>query len=399
MRRLAILGKAVLFWAVFFVVLQGAVAAQGPWPLLEDVRASAYIVVDADTGEQILGQNVEGEVYPASMTKILTALVVLSSEDYDPLKPVRFSEIACQMPAAESATAGFVPGEEASTLVCLYAMMTRSANEVANALAETYGGSIEGFVALMNEKAKELGCTGSHFVDPCGFGYVDHHTTAQDMVKITKAAMAYPLFQDLVTTKHYSLPATNKHPMAAWGHLFNSNYLMLFYDAGYQSPYLLSIDGVKTGNTDLAGDCLTAAATTHDGRHLISVIFKAGYAGAYPNSFVGPALLSRTLLEEAAKMVGSPAVEGELAAEKNPWATIPGVTEERVTEQTEEPTALFTRTAAPSTAPLPSEKTEIKKSHLATLIVGLGLALLFLMLAAYALFFDERRKLRQYPPE
>lgn len=294
----------------------------------------------------MLELNPDDEAYPASMTKIMTALVVLEHPEYDPLRLIHFSDVACAMPAAESATAGFLPGEQCTTIACLYAMMTRSANEVANALAENYGGTIEGFVALMNQKAEELGCEHTNFVDPCGFGYVDHHTTARDLVKIITQAMKHRVFQKLVTTKIYSVPPTNLHPISGWSNLFNSNYLMTFQDAGYRSPWLASIDGVKTGTTDLAGQCLASAATTTNGKHLISVIFDAVYTGAYENSYVGPSIMSRTLLTEGAKLVNAPPISDPKALDVQAygWPTLP--------EKVPEPTKIKVSDQPSETQPL-----------------------------------------------
>lgn len=347
------------------------IAAEAPipgtgWPALEDIGASSYIVADGDTGEIIFDYQSDIEAYPASMTKIMTALVVLDSPDFAPDKPVYFSENACAMPAPESSTAGFLPGEVAPTIACLYVMMVQSANEVANALAETYGGSVEGFVELMNEKAQALGCEHTNFVDPCGFGFTDHHTTGQDLVKIIREAMQNRIFQALVSTKEYSLPPTNMHPISGWSNNFNHNYLMVFQDAGYQSPWLRSIDGVKAGNTDLAGACLATAATTYDGRHLIAVIFNGYYQGGDTNSFVGVSIMSHTLLEEGAKRLGCPRREEVETVPQDaltygwPTAQDPTVAETTLpTEPTEKPSY----TLAPVTT-LPDSAVELAEDEM-----------------------------------
>lgn len=372
------------------------------WPSLEQISAAAYLVMDADNDEIIISQNETQEAYPASMTKIMTALVVLEHPEYSPERPIYFSEIACAMPAPESSTAGFVPQEIAPTISCLYAMMTRSANEVANALAENYGGTIEAFVDLMNQKAKELGCEHTNFVDPCGFGFTDHHTTAMDMYKITKQAMRHSLFQDLVSTKVYSLPATNFHSSSGWSNILNNNYLVSFSEAGMQSPWLKSIDGVKNGNTDIAGDCLTAAATTYDGRHLISIIFNAAYVGPNTNAFIGSSIMSRTLLEEAAIRLGSPHREeaGEVAQAKfDAWPTMATVQEpeEQVTES--RPLPSYTVRAVETTLnfnvyeeKLASEgKMTLNRSTALILSVLLAIFLVLSLILAY-LYAQKRRK-------
>lgn len=376
---------------------------ENAWPTLDQIGGAAYIVADGDSGEILLEMNGDAIAYPASMTKILTALTVIEHPDFDPLKPIYFSQRACAMPAPESSTAGFIPGEIAPTISCLYAMMLRSANEVANALAENYGGSIEGFMELANAKAKELGCENTNFTDPCGFGYVDHHTTGRDMVKIIQRAMKHRIFQEVVKAKYYSLPPTNMHTMSGWSNMHNGNYLVLFSDAGYQSPYLKSIDGVKPGNTDLAGDCLASAATTYDGRHLIAVMFNAAYLGPYPNSFVGPAIMSRTLLEEGAKRIGAPYTPDP--KEKDVmiygWPTYPDPTAERIAETTPVPSEIPSFTMETFNANRGEEDEHgvlrVQRWQMALMIVVMTLCLLIAMLSVY-FGFMKRRPYNPYQP-
>lgn len=368
------------------------------WPSLDFISASAYLVVDADSGDKILEHNSDGIAYPASMTKILTALTVIESPDFDPLRPVYFSEQACAMPAPESATAGFQPGEESTTIAVLYAMMLRSANEAANALAETYGGTIDHFVDQMNAKAEEIGCVNTHFVDPCGFGLSDHYTTAEDMVLITQRALKHRLFQKLVTTKEYSIPPTNRHPMSGWSNLLSGNYLMLFQDAGYQSPYLQSIDGVKTGMTDIAGECLTAAATTTDGRHLISVIFNAVYTGEYPNSYIGPAIMSRQLLEEAAIRLGAPYVEDKRASDSLTygWPTVKDQALQETTAETQAVVSYTVLAVTPETEAQDPGKISVRRWQIGSLIILSSLLLLGVLLLGYALIMQKKRLQARY---
>lgn len=372
--------------------IEDAPRSDEAWPSLDYISASAYLVVDAESGESILEHNPDGIVYPASMTKILTALTVIESPDFDPLRPVRFSDLACMMPAAESATAGFLPGEECPTIAVLYAMMLRSANEAANALAETYGGTIDDFVGQMNRKAAEMGCENTHFVDPCGFGGADHYTTARDLVLITRTALQNRLFQKLVTTRHYSIPPTNLHPASGWSNLLSGNYLLLFQDAGYQSPYLRSIDGVKTGMTDIAGECLTAAATTTNDRHLISVMFNAVYTGEYTNSYIGPAIMSRQLLQEAAIRTGAPYQEDKAAGDPLTygWPTL----EDKAAAPEAESQALVSYTvvavAAETEAEVPGQ-IRMQSWQVLLLIVFGTVFLLISLLLFYALSTERKR--------
>lgn len=369
----------------------------GTWPSLEQIGSRSYLVIDADTGEEILSHNPDGPAYPASMTKILTAITVLEHPDYAPDRLIRFSERAVAMPSPESSTAGFVAGEECPTIVALYAMMIRSANEVANALAENYGGSLDGFMELANAKAKEIGCENTHFVDPAGFGLEDHVTTARDMAKLVAHAMKNDVFRDIVTTKCLILPATNIHVFNGWFTVFNGNGLMMGQDAGYQSKYLKSIDGVKTGTTDIAGYCLSSAATTYDDRHLICVIFNAHLQNSDYEYFVNPSTFSYVLLQEAAMRLGCPEGRPDYSDKdyRMQWsATPPGsFTEATVTETapTEAPTTIATQptpTSDPTGMLVPKTAIILKTWH----ILLVMLIIILLVFTAFLLGMKARQK-------
>lgn len=369
----------------------------GTWPSLEQIGSRAYLVIDADTGEEILSHNPDGPAYPASMTKVLTAITVLEHPDYSPDRLIHFSERAVAMPSPESSTAGFVEGEECPTIVALYAMLIRSANEVANALAENYGGSLEGFMELANAKAQEIGCENTHFVDPAGFGLEDHVTTARDMAKLVAHALKNDVFRDIVTTKCLILPATNIHVFNGWFTVFNGNGLMMGQDAGYQSKYLKSIDGVKTGTTDIAGYCLSSAATTYDDRHLICVIFNAHLQNSDYEYFVNPSTFSYVLLQEAAMRLGCPEGSPDYSDKdyRMQWsATPPGSfteTTETETVPTEAPTTLATQppqTSDPTGMVVPKTAIILKTWH----ILLVMLIIILLVFTAFLLGMKARHK-------
>ena len=275
------------------------------YPTLDQVAASNYIVADMETEEVLLGHRVDDVAYPASMTKIMTALTVIESPDFDLNKPVVFSEYSVALPSPVSARAGFVAGEETTTENALYLMMVQSANECARALAETYGGTEANFANMMNELAANIGCENTHLVDAAGFGLDDHHFTPRDLVKIIKRAMTHETFRKLVSTRAYASEPTSYHPYTAWTMVVNSNYLMLQGDLNLSSAYLHTFDGVKTGNTDIAGNCLSATVHTYDGRHLCGIIFNGSLADQ-PGEFFSVSVLLRTLLEEGAKAANCP---------------------------------------------------------------------------------------------
>ena len=171
--------------------------------------------------------------------------------------------------ARDGSTQNIKPGEQMSIRNLLYCLMVASANEAANILAIQVSGSVPAFVDLMNQRAQELGCTGTHFANPHGLHNDDHYTTAYDIYLISAQAMKDPLFQEIVSTKEYYVPATN---LSDQRHFFNTNALLsqLKY-WGYVYPYAT---GIKTGHTGEAGRCLVSSAT-RDGRTLIAVVLGA----------------------------------------------------------------------------------------------------------------------------
>lgn len=231
-----------------------------------DVYAEGYCVMDADTGEIIIHKNMDEQFYPASITKVLTALVTL--EHCDNLDDIiTFSDWAINSCSANSSTMppkGMV-GEQMSVRDVMYGMMLSSGNECANALAEYIAGDITAFAEMMNEKAKELGANNSHFVNAHGLHDPNHYTTPHDMALIYQAALKNPTFKEIDSTATYTIPATNLTGARAlsMGHKMVNG----------QMPFEGVFAG-KTGNTAEAGRTLLTAAE-RDGHTLISVVMKS----------------------------------------------------------------------------------------------------------------------------
>lgn len=278
------------------------------FPSFDQITGAQYLVVDLDSEEIILEKNIDDIAYPASMTKILTALTILEAEDFDLDKRVVFSEYAVSLPSPLSVNGGFVSGEETTTENAMYLMMVASANDCARALAETYAGSETNFAKMMNEKARQLGCENTNMVDAAGFGLEDHYVTPRDLFKIIKRAMTHDFFRELVRTEHYLSQATSIHNYSGWSSFTNSNKLLLQGKTNLHSQYLHSYDGVKTGTTDIAGYCLSATVYTYDGRHLCGIIFDGSLTDSN-NQYVDVSILLRGLLEEAAMVLSCPTEE------------------------------------------------------------------------------------------
>lgn len=157
------------------------------WPQGDAIESDAAICMDGNTGAVLYGKNIEKQEYPASITKIMTVLLALENGNLD--DTVTFSENAVYSIEYGSAHLGLTEGEELTLEQCLYGIMLASANEISNAVAEHIGGSVEKFADMMNQKAEELGCVNTHFVNPNGLHDDNHYTCAYDMALITQAAM------------------------------------------------------------------------------------------------------------------------------------------------------------------------------------------------------------------
>lgn len=179
------------------------------WPSGPAVNAEAAVVMEAKTGAVLYSKNADAKHYPASITKILTTLVALESSTLDEV--VTFSRNAVYSIERDSSHIARTDGEELTMEQCLYAVMLESANECANAVAEHIAGSVEAFAEVMNAKARQIGCTGSNFVNPHGLHNENHYITARDMALITREALKNDMFRTIAGTVRYKIPPTNKN--------------------------------------------------------------------------------------------------------------------------------------------------------------------------------------------
>lgn len=189
-------------------------------------------------------------MYPASTTKVLSALVAIENSDLS--EEVVFTETGTAEVTWESANIGMQVGEILTMEQCLYAMMLASANEVSTQVAEHVGGSVEQFVEMMNEKARELGCEDSHFANANGWHNEDHYTSAYDMALILQAAIKNETFLTISGTRSYTIPPTNMNGEARNLH----NHHAMIVKGHY---YYKGVFAGKTGSTDEAGNTLLTA--------------------------------------------------------------------------------------------------------------------------------------------
>jgi D-alanyl-D-alanine carboxypeptidase (penicillin-binding protein 5/6) len=227
-----------------------------PWPSGCDIASDAGVVMDAATGTVLYEKNMHGTYPPASITKVLTALIVLEKCDLG--EEVTFSRNAVRNVEDDSTSAGYEPGDTASVETLLYALLLKSANETANALAEHVSGSTEAFAGLMNETASALGCQDSHFANPSGLNDPDHYVSAYDMALILREAIQNPVFVQIISTPYYQLPANSRYPdglaISPGNKMVKSNWPQ------YRSDCI----GGKTGYTQAARNTLVNAAREGD---------------------------------------------------------------------------------------------------------------------------------------
>ncbi len=234
------------FFMCFFLFTAPAYALEVP--------AKGGVLLDNATGKVLFQQNSHTHLYPASTTKVLTALLALENLDLSnkitlPKDFVNPGESSIWLE----------PGEKHSVEDLLMSMMLKSANDAAAALAIGVAGSVEEFAEMMNAKVKELGLTDSHFVNPNGLHDDDHYTSAYDLAMITREALKNEDFNRIIITKRHQLPwVLGEYDRV----VYNANTFLKIYEYG---------DGVKNGYTKQAGNCLVSSATKEDMR-LVGVV-------------------------------------------------------------------------------------------------------------------------------
>lgn len=248
------------------------------------ILSESAVLIDAGSGTILAQKNADKKMYPASLTKIMTAILalelgeltdVITVDDDTPFE-IDGSHIALE------------PGEILTLKDLLHALMLPSANDAASVIAKHYGGSLENFVKIMNQKAKELGAYSTNFTNPHGLHDTNHYSTAADLALITKYAMENDAFRKIVSTTKYEIQTTNKKDEPRYFTslnklLYNTSYNQIYVDGEYISPYYEYANGAKTGYTPEAGNCLVATAKK-DGTELIAVTMKGISLEMYQDS-------------------------------------------------------------------------------------------------------------------
>ncbi len=236
------------------------------------ISAEAAILIDGNTGNVLYQKNADKIMFPASTTKIMTAIVALDAVKNGEIsleQPLKLSQTANDTLAIDGSSIALKVGEEMPLKNLLEGLLIASGNDAAATIAEGVAGDIPAFVARMNEKAKEMGLENTRFMNPHGLHDQNHYTTARDMSKMAFEAMKDPTFRGIVECAHIYLPATN---MSDKRYFINTNNLV----SRMRYPYYFYdyATGIKTGSTTEAGYCLVASAKKGD-KSVISVVFNA----------------------------------------------------------------------------------------------------------------------------
>lgn len=231
------------------------------------------LLMEASTGKVIYEKNGYEKTYPASTTKIMTAILTLEHCNLTDVATASY-EAVYSVPVGYS-NANIQVGEELTINQLLNVLLINSANEAANVLAEHIAGSIDSFATMMNAKAEEIGCLNTHFVNPNGVHNENHYSTAYDLALMGRYAMKNDTFRELVNTKFYTLPATNKY--LTNDRVFGTTNELLKKDTrdSVDNYYYEYCTGIKTGYTNAAKSCIVASAKKDDIEYIV-VILGAG---------------------------------------------------------------------------------------------------------------------------
>lgn len=229
------------------------------------ISSEGAVLMDAATGKVLYGKNQDKQFYPASITKVMTALLVLENCSLNEV--VTFSTTATTNLESGSVSLGIVAGDTLTVEQSLYGLLLKSANEVANGLAEHISGSVSAFADKMNARAAQLGCKNTHFANPHGLNNSTHKTTPYDMALILRAALQNETFRKIDTMLTYQFPATQK----AEARTITMGHKMMYSS---DSRYYEGIIGGKTGYTSLAGNTLVTGVE-RNGVRLIVVVMKS----------------------------------------------------------------------------------------------------------------------------
>lgn len=233
------------------------------WPDAPEISANAAILINVNTGTILYDKNCDERKYPASMTKVMTALLTIENNSLNDV--ITYTDDAVFNLEDGASYLALNYGEQLTVEQSLYGLLLASANDVANGLAVYTAGSMDGFVNMMNERAAQIGCTNTHFANPNGLHDDNHYTTCHDMALIMMEAIKNNTFLTIDSTEYYEIPPTNMQPQSR-----PLRMLHKMMNPSDQYYYKYCVAG-KTGYTDQAGTTLVTYCKKDD-MELVSVI-------------------------------------------------------------------------------------------------------------------------------
>lgn len=245
-------------------VASGEVTAEG----VDLSHVAAAALFDTKNLETLYAKNVNNQLHPASLTKVMTALVALKYGSPDDIYTASENVLITESGAV---LCGLKPGDKMTLDQALHILLVYSANDVAILIAEGISGSVESFVQLMNQEAKEIGATNCNFMNPNGLTEEGHYVTAYDLYLIFQEALKYELFNQIIQMTSYSTVYTAADGTEKSLEMETTN---LFLRGTYETPANVTVVGGKTGTTNAAGHCLLLLSRGSNGTPYISVILK-----------------------------------------------------------------------------------------------------------------------------
>lgn len=235
-----------------------------------EISANAAMLVSMDTDEVLYEKNADTRVYPASITKIMTTLLILESDKYNPNAKIAMTEEALDLISGTGSSVSlFNAGVEFTQLDLVYMVLMSSYGDCALLAADYYGGSVENFVAMMNTRANELGLTGTHYENPIGLHHEQNYTTARDTYTLTKFALQNETFKEVCESTRHTVNSSAGTRVLSTTNFLQDNTTNYYYQYA---------KGVKTGFTDEAGRCLVSTAS-YNGYNYMCIVF-----GCPPNA-------------------------------------------------------------------------------------------------------------------
>ncbi len=231
-------------------------------------KAGAALLCDVNSKEVLYAKNAHSRMQPASLTKVMTALVALK---HSSAEKVLVATDAVNITESGAQLCGLKKGDTMTLNQALHVLLINSANDVAMLIAENVGGSVEGFVQMMNEEARALGATNTNFMNPHGLTQEDHYTTAYDLYLIFQEAIQNEFLQEIIRTMEYQTTYYDRSGQEKKLNVKNTN--RFFRD--YQAPDSVTVVGGKTGTTNAAGHCLMLLARDVNGAPYISIILRS----------------------------------------------------------------------------------------------------------------------------